>query len=422
MREERHELVVVGAGPGGIASAATARAAVLQTLLIDEGASAGGQIWRSDGSVTTAAKPWIECLKGVEHWTKTREVAAPGPHQLLVDSPEGPRVVRWRSLILATGARELLLPFPGWTLPGVFGAGGLQALVKQGMEIRGKRVVVAGTGPLLLAVGDYLRSKGGVVPAILEQATAASVRRFGMSLWRFPEKLAAGIALRARLRGTRYVTGAYSASVVRDGSNLRVEYRTAGPARSLSCDFLACGFHLVPNVELAHLLSCSMTERGFVRVDARLRTSAEHVYAVGELTGIGGVEKALVEGEIAAHAVAGEERALRTLEGKHRATLRFMDDLDRAFALRNEVKSLASAETIVCRCEDVPLGALRGFSSARAAKLQTRCGMGACQNRVCGPILRELMGPGLAETPHVRPPVIATRVGVLATIPPGTEP
>ena len=124
---------------------------------------------------------------------------------------------------------------------------------------------------------------------------------------------------------------------------------------------------------------------------------------MGELTGIGGVEKALLEGQIAAHAVAGAERALRALEGKHRATLRFMNSLDRAFALRAEVKALAEAKTIVCRCEDVPLEAVRGFASARDAKLQTRCGMGACQGRVCGPILRELMGAERAGTPQVRP-------------------
>jgi NADPH-dependent 2,4-dienoyl-CoA reductase/sulfur reductase-like enzyme len=298
----------------------------------------------------------------------------------------------------------------------------LQALVKQGMEIRGKRVVVAGTGPLLLAVADYLRSKGAAVPVILEQATAASVRRFAMSLLRSPKKLAAGIALRARLRGSPYMTGGYPVSVVREGPELCVEFRAGEQFRRITCDYLGCGFHLVPNVELAQLLSCTLTEHGFVRVDARMRTSADGVYAIGELTGIGGVEKALVEGEIAAHAIAGEERALRLLQEKHRATIRFMHDLDRAFALRTEVKALASAETIVCRCEDVPLGALQGFTSTRDAKLQTRCGMGACQGRVCGPILRELMGPERAGIPQVRPPVIATRVGVLASICPADQP
>ena len=413
MSDESYELTIVGAGPGGMAAAATARAAGIRTLVIDEGAAAGGQIWR--GAEHGDAKFWVERMDGVERWQRARVVAAVGERALLVDGPDGGRVVRWKSLILATGARELLLPFPGWTLPGVFGAGGLQALVKQGMEIRGKRVVVAGTGPLLLAVADHLRGKGAEVPVILEQATGGSVRRFAGSLWRSPGKLMAGVALRARLWGTRYAVDGYAVSVVREGDRLRVEYRIGGKMGSAVCDYVACGFHLVPNVEMAQLLGCAMTERGFVRVDGRMRTSVEGVYAVGELTGIGGVEKALVEGRIAAHAIAGEERAVRALVGEHRATLRFMGDLDRAFALRAEVKALANPETIVCRCEDVSLGAVRGFSSGRDAKLQTRCGMGACQGRVCGPILRELMG---AEMPQVRPPVMATSVGVLAVAPP----
>ncbi len=417
MSDFDYDLVIVGAGPGGMAAAGTARGAGVRTLVIDEGASPGGQIWRSDGKVHGDAKFWLERVEGVERWSRARVVAAVGERASLVDSPEGARVVRWKSLILATGARELLLPFPGWTLPGVFGAGGLQALVKQGMEIRGKRVMVAGAGPLLLAVADYLRGTGAEVPVILEQASGASVRRFAVSLWRSPGKLVAGISLRMRLRGTRYAVDGYPVSVVREGERLRVEYRTGGKTGSEVCDYLACGFHLVPNLELAQLLSCALTERGFVRVEGRMRTSVEGVYAVGELTGIGGVEKALVEGRMAGHAVAGEERALRALEGEHRAALRFMEDLDRAFALRGEVKELATAETIVCRCEDVRLGAVRGFTTSRDAKLQTRCGMGACQGRVCEPILRELMGSERAGLPQARPPVMATRVGVLATAP-----
>ena len=234
-----------------------------------------GQIWRNDGTVHAAAKEWVERLNGVERWARSRVVAAPGRNELLLDSPDGARVVRWKSLILATGARELFLPFPGWTLPGIFGAGGMQALVKQGMEIRGKRVVIAGTGPLLLAVADYLRSKGADVPAILEQATGKSVRRFAAALWRSPAKLAAGIALRARLRKTCYVAGGYATSVVRERSALRVKYRAGARTGSMMCDYLACGFHLVPNVELAQLLACAMTERGFVRVDAWMRTGVE---------------------------------------------------------------------------------------------------------------------------------------------------
>lgn len=200
---------------------------------------------------------------------------------------------------------------------------------------------------------------------------------------------------------------------------MRVAYRVGEREERLDCDYVACGFHLVPSVELAQLLGCAMTERGFVRVDDRMRTSVAGVYAVGELTGIGGVEKALVEGQMAGHAVAGDEAAMRGMAGKHGAALRFMGRLDRAFALRAEVKGLAGDETIVCRCEDVRLGAVRGCGSGRDGKLQTRCGMGACQGRVCGAILRELMGAEWAGMQQARPPVMAARVGTLAAVAPG---
>jgi NADPH-dependent 2,4-dienoyl-CoA reductase/sulfur reductase-like enzyme len=304
----------------------------------------------------------------------------------------------------------LFLPFPGWTLPGVVGAGGIQALVKQGLVVGGKRIVVAGSGPLLLAVADLLRGSGAEVPVIIEQAPAGRINAFGFSLLKTPGKLLAGIGLRARLLGTRYATGCYPTAVTQQDDRLRVEYKDGRQVQTVDCDFLACGFGLIPNNEIARLIGCDVTKEGFVAVDSSLRTSVKDVYAIGELTGIGGVDKAILEGQMAGLAIAGDTPAGARLAGQHAAAIDFTHRLAAAFALRDEVRKLARRDTLVCRCEDVPLWAVAESTSARDAKLQTRCGMGPCQGRICGPIMERVLS---AEPPGVRPPVLACEVGSL---------
>jgi NADPH-dependent 2,4-dienoyl-CoA reductase/sulfur reductase-like enzyme len=422
------DVVIVGAGPGGLAAATTAAAAGRSVALLDDAPFPGGQIWRHQGHPVAAAKRLIDALGNVTHLSQARVIAKPAPLTLLVDAPAGPRHVRWKSLVLATGTRERFLPFPGWTLPGVVGAGGMQALVKQGLPVAGKRIVVAGTGPLLLAVAELLRAKGAVVPVIIEQAPGGRINRFGLSLMRTPVKLLAGVTLRAKLLGTRYATDSYVTAVTAparpsgpplNGDGLRVEYVSQSRTATVDCDYLACGFDLIPNNELPQLLGCQTTGDGFVRVDGQLRTTVSGIYAVGEVTGIGGVDKAVVEGRIAAHAIVGDTAAAARLAGAHAAALAFSRRLAEAFALRPELKALARPDTIVCRCEDVPLSAVQRSMSGRDAKLQTRCGMGACQGRVCGPILHHLCG---SEPPTVRPPVFATSIRTLAAVPTGVEP
>ncbi len=182
--------------------------------------------------------------------------------------------------------------------------------------------------------------------------------------------------------------------------------RAGGP---WECDVLACGFGLVPNLELPRLLGCETTADGVV-VDASQRTSRDGVFATGELCRIAGVDHAMATGAIAGLAAAGRGTppTLATRRAKETA---FAGRLARAFALRDELLSLARPDTIVCRCEDVPLGRLGAAGSAREAKLHTRAGMGACQGRVCGTALGHLRG----FTPDsVRSPLAPVPVAVLA--------
>jgi NADPH-dependent 2,4-dienoyl-CoA reductase/sulfur reductase-like enzyme len=413
---EPFEVLVVGAGPAGLAAACAAAEAGRRVAVVDDNAAAGGQIWRGAGgrAADPIAAKWLARFRragGLRFWG-TAVVAAPEPGLLTVDGPHGAIDLRYERMILATGARERFLPFPGWTSPRVMGAGGLQAMVKSGMPIAGKTVVVAGSGPLLLAVAATLRKLGARVPLIAEQAAWGRVAGFGVQLARDAGKLRQAVALKLGLRGVAYRTGCWPMRVEERGSSARVRLNRGG---EVECDYLACGFFLVPDRELPALLGCEAGEVG-VSVDAWQRTSRPEIYAAGEVTGTGGLEKSLIEGEIAGLAAAGREEAARRLFGPRERAYRFAGALRRAFELRPELKGLAGEETIVCRCEDVRYGRLRGFENARDAKLQTRCGMGPCQGRVCGAACEFLFGWRDAS---VRPPILPVAVGHLSSRPSG---
>jgi D-hydroxyproline dehydrogenase subunit alpha len=416
---ERFDVVVVGAGPGGMAAAAVAAEAGRRVCVLDDNAAAGGQIWRGFRPATARKYPhgdrfnyWAARLQraGCEVRQGWQVIDQPAVGFLRLEREGERRDVEFGKLILATGARERFLPFPGWTLPGVMGAGGLQALVKGGLDPRGKRVILAGSGPLLLAVGAGLATAGAQVLGIYEQASMGRLERFGFSLIGQPGKLMEGVRYRLKTMRTNYRAGTW---VVRAEGRGRVERVTVTDGRkewSVDCDWLGCGFNLTPNLELPRLLGCRIIE-GFVEVDRLQRSSVENVACVGELTGIGGLEKALVEGQIAGLAAAGREAEALALEPQRRKLQVFAQRLEHAFALRPELRTLATADTVVCRCEDVGRSALAGCTSWREAKLHTRCGMGACQGRVCGPATEFLFG---WQTLGARPPVFPAPVSTLA--------
>lgn len=406
------DIVVVGAGPGGIAAALTASEAGRSVALLDDNPFPGGQIWRNMGSSPRLPAPLLQLSadRRITSLRQTRIVAPLPGNRILAESPDGPVVLGYRSLILATGSRELFLPCPGWTLPGVFGAGALQALIKSGLPVKGKRVLIAGSGPLLLAVADLAHAKGARIPAILEQAPAGKVYGFGLQLLRFPGKLLQGAGIRARTIRTPYRTRSHITRIEPGPSGLVVTCKTGSSQFTVEVDWVAMGFGLVPNSELASALGCRLDPEGFVQTNDHLHTSVPGVYAIGELTGIGGQDKAMVEGAIAAHAATGHASRADALFGKLTAWRGFARGMAAAFAVSPDVKSLVAADTVICRCEDVRYSEVQGCSSARDAKLQTRCGMGPCQGRVCGAILRQVKG---FEGQSVRPPVLATTISTL---------
>jgi NADPH-dependent 2,4-dienoyl-CoA reductase/sulfur reductase-like enzyme len=407
------DLLVVGAGPAGIAAAVSAAELGVRVVLVDQGLMPGGQIWRrrAGASAPRAARSWLERLE-------RRSVRVVGGGEI-VDVDDGGVFVfsaagesircRPAATVIATGARELFLPFPGWTLPNVVGAGGLQALLKGGLEVRGRRVVLAGSGPLLLPVAATAARAGARLAIVAEQTPADSLRAFTHSLWRSPLRLAAAGALRAGFLATRYAAGTW---VVRaDGDDRVREATLTDGSRSWreSCDYLAVGYGLVPNTELARLLGAA-TGAGGILVDARQATTAPAVFAAGECTGIGGAPLSIAEGIIAGTAAAGAAELPRSAVASRARERGFAARLASAFALRDEVYRLADADTVVCRCEDVRSAELGGVHDLREARLHGRAGMGACQGRVCGAALAATRGWSEGA---VRPPLFPIPVSAL---------
>ena len=411
MSNVRAEILVIGGGAAGMSAALSASARAKVTI-VDDNPLLGGQIWRAElGKVKSPeARALIASLKaGNINVINSAQVFGQDSHGcLLAETPDGTIELTFEKLILAAGARERFLPFPGWTLPNVLGAGGLQAMVKGGLNIANKRVIVAGTGPLLLAVAEYLKAKNAKVLCIAEQTPSSKIRGFAFGLWRYPAKIAQGVSLRMRLRDVPFWTDSWVTGCVNSKKThtISVTVSQNGRERTMDCDYLACGFHLVPNTELASVLGCRI-DNGAVTVNDLQQTSIENIFCAGEPTGIGGIEASLVEGRIAGLAATGQTEAAREHLAERDKTRRFGEALNSAFALRDELKTLASAETIVCRCEDVEFGRLTEFVNSREAKLQTRCGMGPCQGRICGSATEFLFGwkPGT-----VRPPIFPVKM------------
>ncbi|MEU9034190.1 NAD(P)/FAD-dependent oxidoreductase [Streptomyces sp. NPDC048352] len=443
---EAADLAVVGAGPAGLAAAVTAARLGLRVTLLDAGDRPGGQYYRHPAPALGAARP--QALHHGWRAFATREAALhahrtagrltylprhhvwtvlPAPsgtwtlHAVAGHGPdEEPATLRARHVLLATGAFERQLPFPGWTLPGVVGAGGAQAMLKSGLVLPGRRIVVAGSGPLLLAVAGSLAAAGATVPAVVEAAAYTAYAPHASALLRNPAKLAEGAAYGGALlrHGIRLLTRhAVTEAHGRDRieavtiARLGADWRPLpGTARRVPCDALAVGHGLVPQLELATGLGCATRHSpdgtAALELDAEQRTSVPGIWSAGETGGIGGAELALTEGEIAAHAVAGRPAPASLV--RRRARLRaFADAMGAAHRPGSDWTGWLREETDVCRCEEVPAGRIReavtelGARDARTVKLLTRAGMGWCQGRMCGPAVAALAGE--APAPDRRP-------------------
>ena len=406
------DVAVVGGGPAGIAAATRAAEQGARVVIMDSGLRPGGQIWRhhSSDALLPDARQWLARLgKTSARWLlQATVVDGDIDRGLTAVMPGGTTRVIAPRIILATGARELFLPFPGWTLPNAMGIGGAQAMLKAGLDVRGKRVIIAGSGPLLLPVAAAMSRAGARLVTVAEQASARRLGVFAISLWSQPAKL----LLAARYRAASPIRAHRTSTwVVRADGAGHVETVTLsdGSRRWVEpCDLLCCSYGLIPGTELARLFGCEIAG-GRVTVDGLQRTTIAGVFSAGESTGVAGDAAAIAEGEIAGLAASSTAPSIPgALRRRQEHGRQFARRLQETFRVREEIRGLADADTIICRCEDVRLGQLERSWTGRQAKLYTRAGMGPCQGAVCGPALEHLLGwaPG-----SVRPPLFAPTLG-----------
>ncbi|MFG2120131.1 NAD(P)/FAD-dependent oxidoreductase [Streptomyces sp. NPDC048710] len=458
---ERPHLAVVGAGPAGLAGALAAAARDVRVTLLDAAEQAGGQFYRQPAAALGARRPqalhhqwhtWERLRDGLDRhiatgrvthltdhhvWCVEGESGALAVHALRGPAQEEGVTVRADAVLLATGGYERVLPFPGWTLPGVVTAGGAQAMLKGGLVLPGRTAVVAGTGPLLLPVATGLAAAGARVAALVESADPKALLRRAPALVAQPGKLTEGAWYAAQLvrhrvrtlprhtvveaHGTDRLEAVTVAALDRDG-RLR-----PGSARRIPCDTLAVGHGMLPHTDLAETLGCTLSGTD-VRVDDEQRTDVPGVWAAGETTGIGGAALSLAEGHIAGRSVAarlhGTTPDPRRWAAASRARTRlreFFAALDTAYAPPAHWADRITDDTVVCRCEEVTAGQVRtavgtlGAGDLRTVKLLTRAGMGWCQGRMCGPAVAALTGCPL--TPGRRPFARPVPLGVLAGLP-----
>ncbi|MGV7960988.1 FAD/NAD(P)-binding oxidoreductase [Photorhabdus tasmaniensis] len=411
------DVLIVGAGPAGLAAAQAAVQGQQSVILIDDNPRAGGQIWRQGPfhTLPPMAKRYLSVLsEDTLIYLPGCKVIAADNQYVIIETANKHQIIHYQRIILCTGAKEKLLPFPGWTLPGVTGAGGLQALIKNGLPMTGEHVVIAGSGPLLLAVAKTVKKAGGKVVGIIEQAPLHRLCSFGLRLIHWPEKLRQAITLMP-LKNYYKSSMVLGVKTSAEGKLTGVYISNKGQKQKLSCTRLACGFGLRPNTELAQLLGCLLDEPGNIQTDSWQQTTISGVYAAGECTGIGGSELALCEGFIAGFAANGEYALAEKWQQKQITWRRFATAAAQAFKLNKEITRTLPPDTLICRCEDVRLKELESFQDWNSAKMATRCGMGACQGKICSAMLHDIKHWAI---PSPRIPLSPVRLETLTALQP----
>jgi thioredoxin reductase/bacterioferritin-associated ferredoxin len=418
-----YDLIVLGGGPAGAHAAIMGAELGLDVLLMDENDAAGGQVWRAPGGAFREAPCGVDAKKGSA--LRSRLAASAVSCRLsrrvwLVErgftvcaiGPEGAEQARSQALIVATGAVERHVPVPGWVLPGVMGLAAATVLLKSARVLPGKRVVVAGAGPLLPAVANAILAGGGRVAAVVDANPIGAWLANGANLLMRPDLFLRGAGWIGRVRGAgvpwhfghtiRRIDGKGSVGEVHVG-RVSVEWEPApGPELTVVCDAVCMGFGLIPSTDVVRLLGAAHSWNpalgGWVPVtDADQTTSVERLYACGDGAGVLGAASAPLGGMIAALAAARDlgritvaefERRTGVLRKQFARASRFGRAMARLTAPRLGAASAIAKEAEVCRCEGLTRAALDqaiadGAVTVNDLKAATRCGMGPCGGRIC---------------------------------------
>ncbi|MFG1710200.1 FAD-dependent oxidoreductase [Nonomuraea sp. M3C6] len=434
-----YDLVVIGGGAAGVTGALTAALAGLRVALVDSGVRLGGQYFRHPA--VPGAAPGLDrflrqaralgeradLLLGHQVWSVTREPDGDlVVHCVTREPAERPVAVRGRRLLIATGAYDRPLPFPGWDLPGVLTAGGAQALLKGNGVVAGRRIVVSGTGPFLLPVATGLAGAGARVLGVFEANGGLGLARHPLlALGKAGEAAGYAAALarhRVPYRTRQAVVAAHGEHEVEAVTVARLDQEwNVLATRVVECDTVAVGYGFVPQIELGTQLGCGVRHdvdgSPVLVVDAAQRTTVPGVWAAGEPTGVGGWRLSELEGRIAGRAIAEAGEVPGVLVRRRERWRAFGAALQRAYPVQPGWQTWLRDDTLVCRCEEVPLARVReaqdlGATDARAIKLLARPGMGWCQGRICGYAVSCLAGE--RQQPPRRPIAQPIALGALA--------
>lgn len=443
-----YDFIIIGAGPTGLAAAATAAACGVSSLVIDEQPQPGGQIYRNIETATPADCDFLgkdyrygKKLSAVFRQSSTTYL----PGATVWDVDPTPKVcyskngastqVAGRKLLVADGAMERPVPIPGWELCGVMGAGAADVLLKSANLVPSSGVVLCGNGPLLLLVATHYVKLGIRIQAILETGSPSrylSTLPAFAKAFKAPGYLAMGAAMLIKLlmSGVPWFTGVTDIEAVGDERVTAVCFAHRRKKKEIPTNLLLLHNGVVPHTRLTRHLNCQHLWDGLQRcrypqTDQWGHTTAEGVYAAGDTAGVAGAKIAELKGRITALEVAYQLNKLSKKERDLKAAPFFRNlarekaarpFIDLLFAPSQQLIVPKNDDTLVCRCEEVTAGHIRqavrqGFVEVNSVKTATRCGMGPCQGRMCGLVTAEViadeLGVDLHESGHyhIRPPL-----------------
>ena len=450
----RFQAVVVGMGPAGLAAAIELAQNGVQTAIMDQAQSPGGQVYRQPPGEFAIGQnaalnprklagrmlleqfgrvaPRLNVIKEATVWGSFE------PHSLSLLRNGNLTDLRFNILIICEGAKERVIPFPGWTLPGVMTTGGLQKMLTNQGLLPGRRILLCGSGPLLMAVGASLARAGGGVVSLCEAASLAAllsllpqlIRQKGL-LGESRSYLAALCKGRVPVRPGWAVIAAHGDERVRAATICRVDkdWRPiGGTQRTLDVDAVAVGFGFQALSRLTRLCGCrlvyDLASRSFKpKTDSFQRTSRPEIYTAGDAAGIGGAAMAEIQGRIAGlHGAFTLGKLSRdSFDAKagpwlkhRRNTQRYVDRLDRIFTPRDGIYEIMDQDTLICRCESVSAGRVWEYAAEGHPTLvklkSSRLAMGPCQGRGCESIAVEMLrlkgvDPNQIDPLGLRPPL-----------------
>jgi NADPH-dependent 2,4-dienoyl-CoA reductase/sulfur reductase-like enzyme len=419
------DLLIVGAGPAGIAAALEASDHGLSVLLLDENNAPGGRIWQSLerrgakdadeaqalGAIARLRASAVDARYGATVW-------AIEPDRQVYFSQNGHAVTaRPKTILLATGTTERPVPISGWTLPGVMTVGAAQIALKTGGLLPDGQTWVAGQGPLLLLYANQVLDAGGQIAGVIDLSPRyAALKAAGrVSLSALPD-LRKGLAWRQRLKsaGVRWVR-ATGLRADGEGALRSIMFSTEQGLRTEPADTLLLHDGVIPSIQMSRAIGCAHEWAEAQHcwrpvTDAWGASSISGILIAGDAAGIGGADAAFLSGRIAVLGLLGRPAEARDLQARRRQRLSVRPFLDAAF---RPLRLLPDDATLVCRCEEVTAAQIRtaaktGCQGMNQLKAYTRCGMGPCQGRTCGPVAIDVLADA-TRTPHARIEPLRTR-------------